>query len=90
MAASYTPRALRAGEEGSAAQGATDELTAAPTWMVEPLDGTTNFVHRQPNVCVSIGLAVDQQVRQALPCFWQAVEASSGAAQRARVLVVSV
>ncbi len=23
------------------------ELTDAPTWIVDPLDGTTNFVHRQ-------------------------------------------
>lgn len=51
-----------AGEEGSAAQGSTDELTDAPTWMVDPLDGTTNFIHRQPNVCVSIGLTVGKQV----------------------------
>jgi hypothetical protein len=27
------------GEEGSAAQGFTDELTEAPTWMVDPVDG---------------------------------------------------
>ena len=60
-----TPRgAPPAGEEGSAAQGCTDELTGAPTWMVDPLDGTTNFIHRQPNVCVSIGLVVEKQVRR--------------------------
>lgn len=28
-------------------------------------DGTTNFVHRQPYVCVSIALAVNRQVRWA-------------------------
>lgn len=50
------------GEEGSAAQGFTAELTAAPTWMVDPVDGTTNFVHRFPFSCVSIGLAVDHIV----------------------------
>ena len=55
-----------AGEEGSAAQGSTDPLTDAPTWLVDPLDGTTNFVHRQPNVCVSIALAVRRQVWDAL------------------------
>lgn len=33
------------GEEGSALSG-TAELTDEPTWMVDPLDGTTNFVHR--------------------------------------------
>ena len=29
-----------------------------PTWMVDPLDGTTNFVHSFPFSCVSICLAV--------------------------------
>jgi len=27
-----------------------------PTWVVDPLDGTTNFVHDVPAYCVSIGL----------------------------------
>jgi myo-inositol-1(or 4)-monophosphatase len=30
----------------------------APTWVVDPLDGTTNFVHGHPFYCVSIGLLV--------------------------------
>lgn len=34
------------------------ELTNAPTWIIDPLDGTTNFVHGYPLVTVSIGLAV--------------------------------
>lgn len=49
------------GEEESAVNGATPELTDAPTWMVDPLDGTTNFVHGFPFVCVSIGLAVEKR-----------------------------
>jgi myo-inositol-1(or 4)-monophosphatase len=28
----------------------------APTWIVDPLDGTTNYVHDVPLYCVSIGL----------------------------------
>ena len=32
------------GEETTAACGVT-ELTDEPTWIVDPLDGTTNFVH---------------------------------------------
>lgn len=51
------------GEEGSAAQGYTNDLTDEPTWMVDPIDGTTNFVHAFPFVCVSIGLAVGREVR---------------------------
>uniref|UniRef100_A0A0E0KFY0 Inositol-1-monophosphatase n=1 Tax=Oryza punctata TaxID=4537 RepID=A0A0E0KFY0_ORYPU len=46
------------GEETSAALGATADLTDNPTWIVDPLDGTTNFVHGFPFVCVSIGLTV--------------------------------
>uniref|UniRef100_A0A7N0ZVT5 Inositol-1-monophosphatase n=1 Tax=Kalanchoe fedtschenkoi TaxID=63787 RepID=A0A7N0ZVT5_KALFE len=45
------------GEETSAANGVT-ELTDDPTWIVDPLDGTTNFVHGFPFVCVSIGLTI--------------------------------
>ncbi|CAA3017773.1 inositol-phosphate phosphatase [Olea europaea subsp. europaea] len=45
------------GEETTAACGAT-ELTDEPTWIVDPLDGTTNFVHGYPFVCVSIGLTI--------------------------------
>ncbi|CAD5321898.1 unnamed protein product [Arabidopsis thaliana] len=45
------------GEETTAAFGVT-ELTDEPTWIVDPLDGTTNFVHGFPFVCVSIGLTI--------------------------------
>ncbi|WJX27265.1 vacuolar transporter chaperone [Trifolium repens] len=45
------------GEETTAAFGTT-ELTDDPTWIVDPLDGTTNFVHGFPFVCVSIGLTI--------------------------------
>ncbi|XP_057420177.1 inositol-phosphate phosphatase-like [Lotus japonicus] len=45
------------GEETSAAFGTT-ELTDEPTWIVDPVDGTTNFVHGYPFVCVSIGLTI--------------------------------
>jgi myo-inositol-1(or 4)-monophosphatase len=31
---------------------------APPTWIVDPLDGTTNYVHDCPMYCVSIGLYV--------------------------------
>ncbi|KAI4298783.1 hypothetical protein L6164_032301 [Bauhinia variegata] len=47
------------GEETTAACGAT-ELTDEHTWIVDPLDGTTNFVHGFPFVCVSIGLTIEK------------------------------
>jgi myo-inositol-1(or 4)-monophosphatase len=31
-------------------------LDAPPTWIVDPLDGTSNYVHDVPAYCVSIGL----------------------------------
>lgn len=49
------------GEEQASAEGGQPPLTDDPTWMVDPLDGTTNFVHSYPFTCVSIGLAVQQQ-----------------------------
>jgi myo-inositol-1(or 4)-monophosphatase len=35
---------------------------APPTWIVDPLDGTTNYVHDIPAYCVSIGLQVDGEL----------------------------
>lgn len=35
-----------------------DRLTDAPTFIVDPIDGTTNFFHGHPYSCVSLGLAV--------------------------------
>ncbi len=32
------------------------------TWIIDPLDGTTNFVHRMPGYAVSIGLAKDDEM----------------------------
>jgi myo-inositol-1(or 4)-monophosphatase len=36
---------------------------AAPCWIVDPLDGTTNFAHGLPNFAVSIACAVDDVVQ---------------------------
>ncbi|KAH8099803.1 hypothetical protein BXZ70DRAFT_941120 [Cristinia sonorae] len=43
------------GEESYAA-GSRAPLTDEPTFCVDPIDGTTNFVHGFPHVCISIGL----------------------------------
>jgi myo-inositol-1(or 4)-monophosphatase len=45
------------GEEGPAAKGKPGPA-APPTWIVDPIDGTTNYVHDFPFYCVSIGLQV--------------------------------
>jgi myo-inositol-1(or 4)-monophosphatase len=45
------------GEEGDAAKHRPGP-NSPPTWIVDPLDGTTNYVHDIPLYCVSIGLMV--------------------------------
>jgi myo-inositol-1(or 4)-monophosphatase len=35
-------------------------LTSAPTFIVDPIDGTTNFVHAFPAFCISLGFVVDK------------------------------
>ena len=47
---------LVVGEEAGADVGATLRGLDAPTWIVDPIDGTTNFVHGHPFYCVSVGL----------------------------------
>ena len=48
------------GEEAAAAGGSVPLInsTDGPTWYVDPIDGTQNFVHALPLSCVSIGLAI--------------------------------
>ncbi|XP_034171124.1 uncharacterized protein LOC117600171 [Osmia lignaria lignaria] len=38
------------------------ELTDDPTWIIDPIDGTTNFVHGFPHTCVVIGLAIKKEM----------------------------
>jgi len=47
------------GEETFAVDAKAD-LTDAPTWICDPVDGTTNFVHGFPSVCISIGWVVNK------------------------------
>ncbi|KAA1471605.1 inositol monophosphatase [Dentipellis sp. KUC8613] len=47
------------GEESYAA-GSRAPLTDEPTFCVDPIDGTTNFVHAFPFACISLGL-IDQK-----------------------------
>ncbi|KAL6429550.1 hypothetical protein ACFW04_007478 [Cataglyphis niger] len=45
-------------EETVAAMQEMPELTDEPTWFLDPIDGTINFVHTFPQNCISIGLTV--------------------------------
>ncbi|ALC44795.1 CG17027, partial [Drosophila busckii] len=40
----------------------TKELTDAPTWIIDPIDGTSNFIKQIPHVSVSIGLSINKQI----------------------------
>ncbi|GAA5988597.1 hypothetical protein JCM10908_003635 [Rhodotorula pacifica] len=49
------------GEESySAGQDKRFLLDDSPTWVIDPLDGTVNFVHLFPTCCVSIGFCVNK------------------------------
>ncbi|XP_068142999.1 LOW QUALITY PROTEIN: uncharacterized protein [Drosophila tropicalis] len=37
------------------------ELTNAPTWIIDPIDGTMNFVHHFPYYCISVAFVVDKE-----------------------------
>src|SRR5918912_3264223 len=51
---SYYPRhAILAEEAGDVAR---DERAGDYKWIIDPLDGTTNYAHGYPCFCVSIGL----------------------------------
>lgn len=39
------------------------KLTDHPTFIVDPIDGTTNFVHGYPYFCVSLGFACNREPR---------------------------
>ncbi|WP_437325476.1 inositol monophosphatase family protein [Sorangium sp. So ce381] len=52
-----TPGVAVVGEEQSAARR--EEPRGGLVWYVDPLDGTTNFVHGHPFWCVSVGLMDD-------------------------------
>lgn len=48
------------GEE-SVADGAQSSLTDDPTWIIDPVDGTLNFVHGFPHSCISLGLFINKE-----------------------------
>jgi myo-inositol-1(or 4)-monophosphatase len=51
------------GEETGRTRGAQD---SDHVWIIDPLDGTTNFIHGFPVYCVSIALTVKGKVEQAV------------------------
>lgn len=45
------------------AAGKRNPWSDAPTWIIDPIDGTTNFVHRIPFVAICVGLTIQKQLR---------------------------
>jgi myo-inositol-1(or 4)-monophosphatase len=72
--AEHTPNIPVLAEEGG---GATDCTTR---WIVDPLDGTTNFVHGYPSYAVSIALEVEGELTVA--CVFDAVNGVAYTAEK--------
>ena len=65
------------GEEG----GTQGNDKAEVTWIIDPLDGTTNFLHRLPHFAVSIGVQVRGRLEHGViyaPCTQDLYTASRG------------
>lgn len=58
----HTPGAVFLAEEG-AASGGSDTESGALTWIVDPLDGTANFLHRFPVFAVSVAAACGRSLK---------------------------
>ncbi len=61
--------------------GLSTQTNSTFLWMVDPLDGTTNFTHQFPMVSISIGLCVDREPLIGVvynPIHNELFEASSG------------
>lgn len=68
------------GEE-SVADGGNCTLTDDPTWIIDPIDGTMNFVHGFPHSCISIGLFSNKEPHVAIiynPMLEQLFTAQTG------------
>lgn len=50
-------RILAEEDDGGAGDGGGDP--GEPCWIVDPLDGTTNFLHGHPMFCASVGVVLD-------------------------------
>ncbi|UDM16927.1 inositol monophosphatase family protein [Vogesella sp. XCS3] len=57
----YPKHAILAEESGGRGLG-----TSEYEWIIDPIDGTTNFIHGHPQYCISIALAHRGQIQQAV------------------------
>ena len=57
----YPSFSLVGEETVSASESKKVNLTDNPTWVIDPVDGRTNFVHGFPFVCICVGLLVKKE-----------------------------
>ena len=57
----YPTFSLVGEETVSSSESKKVNLTDNPTWVIDPVDGTTNFVHGFPFVCICVGLLVKKE-----------------------------
>ena len=53
-------------EETSSASTEENVLTDTPTWIIDPIDGTFNFIHKVPLIAIGIALVYKKQVVMAV------------------------
>ena len=68
LATAYPDHDFLAEETGTAGAGRNGQRKSASefVWIIDPLDGTTNFIHGFPQYAVSIGLSYRGQITQAV------------------------
>lgn len=55
----FPDHAILAEEEGGSSAGIDGIPGGTPVWVIDPLDGTTNFLHGHPAFAASVGVAID-------------------------------
>ena len=83
-----TPGAVFLGEEGASKEGVGTEGSSAGAvcWVIDPIDGTSNFVHGLPDFGISVAAAVDGVPVAGVVCapalglMWRAWVGADGAA----------
>ena len=90
----YYPRHAILAEESGASEPAEREKQSGWRWIIDPLDGTTNYAHGYPCFCVSLGL--EYQGRMEIGVVYDPVrdemfsaERGQGAALNGRRICVS-
>ncbi len=63
IAGRYPDHAFLGEESGASSEGPVDGDESGPVWIVDPLDGTNNFIHGFPHYAVSVACAQNGKVQ---------------------------